>query len=320
MRVASGGTIAAMWNHIQFTAIAPVENGAPILSKAYSDADMTLIADKILEQCDSLDGLADGMVNHYKACNFDPVVLQCAAAKTPTCLTAPQVTAMRRLFSGPVDSGGRPLYVGQVTDPGISRIGWRQWALGTSTTAEPNSRYVTLMADALRWEFFTPPDTTFNPLSFNFDTDPLRMAATSSVYDTYRDDQLAAYKARGGKLMFVHGLADPIFSAHDTVDYVERLAANNGGLDALQSWTRLFLMPGAVHGPGGRSTDLVDLLTPMVDWVEKGIAPDTLQAAAPANHDLFANRTRPLCVYPNFAKYNGTGNPEQAASFSCATN
>jgi hypothetical protein len=320
MRVASGGTIAAMWNHIQFTAIAPLENGAPILSKAYSDADLNLIADKILEQCDRLDGLADGMVNNHQACAFDPVVLQCTDAKTPTCLTAPQVTAMRRLFSGPVNSAGTSLYVGQVTDPGISRLGWRQWALGTSTSAEPNSRYLTLMADALRWEFFTPPDPTFNPLSFNFDTDPLRMAATSSVYDTFRDDRLTAYKARGGKLMFVHGLADPIFSAHDTIDYVERLAANNGGMAAAQSFVRLFLMPGAVHGPGGRSTDLVDLLTPMVEWVEKGVAPEALTAGAPANHDLFPNRTRPLCVYPKFAKYSGTGNSELAASFTCQTN
>ncbi|NUZ07021.1 tannase/feruloyl esterase family alpha/beta hydrolase [Piscinibacter koreensis] len=317
MRVASGGTIGAMWNHIQFTAIAPVENGAPILSKAYSDADLNLTAAKILEQCDALDGTADGMVNNFKACHFDPVVLQCPGAKTATCLTAPQVTALRRLFSGPVNSAGTSLYVGQVTDPGISTAGWRAWALGSSTTATPDSRYVTLMQDALRWEFFTPPDPTFNGLAFNFDTDPARMAWTSSIYDTYRDDRLTAYKARGGKLMFVHGLADPIFSAKDTVDYVERLAANNGGMTAAQAFVRLFLMPGAVHGPGGRSTDLVDLLTPMVEWVEKGNAPDSLLAGAPANHAWFPNRTRPLCPYPTFAKYRGSGSIESAASFSC---
>ena len=320
MRVASGATAAAMWNHIQFTNAAPVENGSPIVSKAYSNGDLALLAGRILEQCDALDGLADSMVNNFKACRFDPIVLQCPGAKTAQCLSAPQVTALQRLFSGPVDSAGRSLYVGQVADPGIQRPGWRAWALGSSTTATPDSRYVTLMADALRWEFFTPPDPGFNPLAFNFDTDPQRMQATSSVYDTYRDDSLKPYLGRGGKLMFVHGLADPIFSAYDTIDYVERLAANHGGMSAAQSFVRLFLMPGAVHGAGGRSTDVVDLLTPMVEWVEKGVAPDSLLAAAPPNHDLFPNRTRPLCAYPRFAKYRGTGNPEVAPSFSCETN
>ncbi len=319
MRVASGATVAAIDNHIRFTAIAPLENGAPILAKAYSDADLNLVADKILERCDALDGVADGMVSNHRACNFDPGVLQCAGAKTASCLTPPQVDALRKLFAGPTDSRGNRLYVGQVTDPGIARAGWRAWALGTSTSAQPNSRYLTLMTDALRWEFFSPHDPGFDPLSFNLDTDPLRMAATSAIYDTYRDDRLTGFKANSGKLMFVHGLADPIFSAHDTVDYVERLAANNGGMASLQSWARLFLIPGYLHGAGGRSTDLFDLLTPMVEWVEKGSAPEQVLAAAPATHDLFPNRTRPLCVYPRFAKYRGSGPVEAAASFSCET-
>jgi feruloyl esterase len=318
MRVASGATVAAMFNHITFTNIAPLDGGAPILSKAYSNADLTLLANGILAQCDALDGVADGMVNNFKACHFDISALQCTGAKTDTCLSTAQVGAMTKLFDGPRNTAGERLYTGQVTDPGIDRAGWRAWALGSSTTATPDSRYVTLMSDALKWEFFTPPAPDFDIMKFNFDTDPLRMAATSSVYDTYADATLAAYKAHGGKLMFVHGLADPIFNAHDTADYYERLAANNGGMAAVQAFARFFTVPGGVHGNGGRSTDLQDLLTPMVDWVEKGIAPDAIVAGAPANHDLFPNRTRPLCPYPKYAKYNGSGNVELAASFSCA--
>jgi feruloyl esterase len=205
-----------------------------------------------------------------------------------------------------------------VADPAIDQPGWRAWTLGSSTTATPGSLYNLLMADALRWEFFTPPDPTFVALNFNIDTDPARMAAYSSVYDTYADDSLAPYKARGGKLMFVHGLADPIFSAHDTVDYYERLAAKNGGIATTQAFARLFTVPGENHCSGGRATDQFDVLTPMVNWVEKGEAPDTILAGASATNPLFANRTRPLCPYPKFAKYSGTGSVESAASFVCA--
>ncbi len=318
MRVSSGATVAAMWTNQQFTAIAPVEGGSPILSKAYSASDLALVSTAILQQCDALDGATDGMVQNYKGCNFNPAVLQCAGAKNDSCLSAAQVTGLQRIFDGPRNSANVKLYAGQVADPGIDQFGWRIWTLGTSTTATPNSLYNALMADALRWEFFTPSDPTFVALNFNIDTDPLRMAAFSSVYDTYADAQLTAYQARGGKLMFLHGLADPIFTAHDTTDYFERLAANHGGLTGVQSFARYFPVPGENHCSGGRATDQFDALTPMVNWVENGVAPDRITAGAAANSPFFPNRTRPLCPYPKFARYNGTGNLEDAASFTCA--
>lgn len=317
MRVSSGATVAAMWNNQQLTAIAPVENGAPILSRAFSNADLSLVSNAILAQCDALDGAADGMVQHWKQCHFDPTVLQCPGAKDATCLSAPQVTALQRLLDGPRNSASTLLYAGQVADPAIDAPGWRAWTLGSSTSATPNSAYNALMADALRWEFFTPSDPTFVALNFDIDTDPLRMAAYSSVYDTYADDRLTAYQARGGKLMFVHGLADPIFSAHDTADYFERLAANHGGLTAVQSFSRYFPVPGENHCAGGRATDQFDVLTPMVDWVERGIAPASIAARASATNAYFPNRTRPLCPYPQYARYSGSGSIEDAANFSC---
>jgi len=317
MRVSSGATIAAMWNHIALTDIAPIEDGAPILSQALSDTDLALLSNSIQSACDDLDGLADGMVNNFQACHYDPAVLQCAGDKTDRCLTAGQVGALQAIFDGPADSSGTPLYVGQVTDPAVDQPGWRAWTLGTSTDATPNSAYAALMSDALRWEFFWPSDPDFDILDFDFDADPLRMQAESSIYDTYRDDELTAFQAHGGKLMFMHGLADPIFSAHDTVDYLERLAANNGGMAATADFARLFALPGENHCGGGRATDQVDVLTPMVQWVEEGVAPDRIVAAASATHAIFPNRTRPLCAYPAYAQYNGSGDPEDEANFSC---
>lgn len=317
MRVSSGATIAAMWNNIRLTEAAPLDGGAPILSRALSDGDLALVSGGILAACDALDGVADGMVQDFKACRFDPAVLQCAGAKDDTCLSAAQVTALQAVFDGPRDSGGASLYAGQVTDPGIDQFGWRIWALGTSTTAEPDSLYNRLMSDALRWEFFWPSDPDFDILAFDFDNDPLRMQAESSIYDTYADDQLTGFVAHGGKLMFLHGLADPIFSAHDTADYYERLAANHGGIDAVQDFSRFFPIPGENHCGGGRATDVVDALTPMVRWVEEGVAPAMLDASASATNPYFPGRTRPLCPYPSVATYDGSGDVESAASFSC---
>ena len=321
MRVSSGATVAAMWNNIKFTNIAPRDaSGNRILSQAFSNADLTLAAKAINASCDAADGLTDGIVNNVKACNFNPTVLQCTGAKTATCLSTEQVGALKDFLGGPKNSAGQALYTGQPADPGIAAAGWRAWTLGSSTTAVPDSRYNVLMVDALVNEFFTPPDPTFNPLSFNFDTDPQRMSWFSAIYDTYFDATLSDYKKRGGKMLFIHGMADPIFSAQDTLAYYDRLSANNGGLAATQGFARTFLVPGMNHCSGGPATDTFDSIQTMVDWVEKGIAPDTIAAAAlPSNTD-FPNRSRPLCAYPKYAKYKGSGNIEDASNFTCSEN
>lgn len=320
MRVSSGAIVAAMRNTIQFNAIAPQDaSGNRILSRAFSNTDLKLVANAVNASCDAADGVVDGLAQNVNACKaFDPAVLQCTGGKTDSCLSSAQVGALKSVFAGPRNSVGKALYTGQPWDAGLAAPGWRSWTLGNSTTATPDARYITLMVDALVNEFFTPPDLSFNPLAFNFDTDPARMAAYSAIYDTYADDKLAAYKQRGGKLLFIHGMSDPIFSAFDTVDYYERLAANHGGVAATQSFARTFLVPGMNHCSGGPATDNFDSIQTMVDWVEKGIAPQSIAAKAlPTNTD-FPNRTRPLCPYPQFAKYKGSGSVEDASSFVCS--
>lgn len=321
MRVSSGATVAAMWNNIQFNNIAPTDaSGNRILSQAFSNGDLNLVSDAIVQACDAADGASDGLVENFQACRFDPAVLQCSGAKADSCLSAVQVGALKAMYSGPRNSAGQPLYAGQPWDPGIRAPGWRAWTLGTSTTATPNSAYSALMSDALVHEFFTPPDPTFNVLNFNFDADPARMEAFSQVYDTYRDATLARYQQHGGKLMFIHGMSDPIFSALDTLDYYQRLAANNGGMAETQKFARAFFVPGMTHCSGGPATDNFDAIQALADWVERGVAPASIAAKALANNAYFPNRTRPLCPYPQFAKYKGTGSLEEASSFVCATN
>src|SRR5688572_23522782 len=214
MSVSSGATIAAAWDTQTYLSIAPAnEQGQRVLSRAFSDADLALVARGITGTCDAADGATDGIVLRPESCRFDPNRLKCEAAKRPDCLTSDQIAALQKTFGGPRDSSGKSLYVGQPWDPGIATAGWRQWKLGTSQTSTSNAINSTLMAGALAHEFVTPPDPSFAITQFNFDRDPKRMEAFSAVYDTYRDATLAEFRKRGGKLLIFHGTADPIFSA-----------------------------------------------------------------------------------------------------------
>lgn len=319
MSVSSGATIAAAWDTIVYSRVAPPDAaGVPILSRAFSAADLDAVAKGILAACDDRDGAHDGMVQDVRGCTFDPQTLRCPGAKADGCLTTAQVDALTSAFAGPHDSQGRRLYVGQPWDPGISAPGWRSWKLGTSETSTPNAANTTLMAGALAYEFFTPADPAFQIRNFNFDRDPARMEAFSAVYDTYRDATLAAFRQHGGKLLMFHGTADGIFSAKESIDFYGRLMTANGGAAAAATWARLFLIPGMNHCAGGPATDSYDGLGAIVDWVERGIVPAAIPAAAGPSSRFFPGRTRPLCPYPAFAKYKGSGSLEDAANFTCS--
>jgi feruloyl esterase len=168
------------------------------------------------------------------------------------------------------------------------------------------------MQDALQGYFVTPPDRSLSIFAFDFERDPARMDAHAWIFNTADDVKLAGFKARGGKLLFAHGMADPIFSPHEMIDYYQRLSAEHGA--GARDFSRLFLIPGMAHCAGGAATDSWDGLGALVDWVENGRAPERIIASGTA---VFPGRTRPLCPYPQEAQFNGSGTPDDAARFSC---
>ncbi len=305
--------IGSAWETLAFLKIAPKDDaGRPILSRAFSDADLKLVADGVLKACDALDGLADGLVMNTGACHFQPTTLACAGAKQANCLSREQVSALERVMAGPKNSRDEAIYSDWPWDPGIAAPGWRQLKLGTSPTAQPNSIDVLLMLPGLKGYFMYPYAASFDPLKFDFDKDTPRVDDTAALQDPTSTD-VSTFVEHGGKLLLYHGMADPFFSALDTQRYYERLAKDNGGPDKTMNFARYFAVPGMNHCGGGPALDNFDALAAMTQWVEQGKAPSSMLATG----TQFPGVSRPLCAYPKHAEYTGAGPRDGAASFSC---
>jgi hypothetical protein len=287
--------LALRWNVVAINRIAPRDaSGRPIPGQAFSDADRKAIHDGVLAACDARDGLRDGMIFDTRGCTFDPAALECRGAKADGCLASEQVAAIARAFGGPRDSKGRQVYPGFPYDTGITERGFIPGILAGGG----------------------PPVPPVLPLEQDVDREA-RAAEDDPqaiLTDTASWTNLSTFSARGGKLVFYHGVSDPWFSAFDTLAYYEKLGKANGGPEKAQTWSRLFLVPGMGHcGGGAAALDQFDLLSAVVDWVEKGTPPD----GVPATGRAFPGRSRPLCPYPRYAHYRGDGDAEDAKSFEC---
>jgi tannase/feruloyl esterase len=299
-----------IWSLQTIMRIAPRDAaGRPEPSRAFTDAQLSAVSDAVLERCDALDGLKDGMVNDFRACRFGPKELVCGRSGAPgkdRCLSPKQADALERIFGGARNSRGESLYGTFPFDTGIAAPAWRGMHLGNGTNPPANA---TLGADTLRNFALTPPDPGLDPLSFDFDRDVQRTFETAAINDA-NGTQHTTFAGRGSKLIVYHGLSDQAMSTGSLLDWYGKLTPR--GEDGPQSWARLFLVPGMTHCGGGRSTDQFDVLTAIQAWVEEGRAPDRIAAKGTA----FPGRTRPLCPYPKVARYDG-GDPEDARSFSC---
>jgi len=297
------------WNEIVLAKVAPKDpQGQPIVSQALSAADLQLVSETIVKQCDAQDGLADGIINDYPACHFDPAVLTCKGRKTASCLAPKQVTALKDLMAGPHDSRGHALYAAFPYDRGISDPAFQHMHFGTSPTAVNNSADALLGFGSMKYYTMTPPDPQFDPMHFDFDRDTPRMLETSKLNDA--DAAYLQSFASHGKLILYHGMSDQGLSPLDTAAWYDRLQSTTGG--HTQDWARLFLVPGMTHCAGGPATDEFDMLTTIQSWVEEGHAPDRIIARGKS----FPGVTRPLCPYPQIARYTG-GDPKSEKSFSC---
>jgi len=280
--------------------------------------------------------VVDGMVQDTGRCqrrfNLQRDVPTCAGARDGTCLSADQKKAISGIYRGATTQDGRPFYARFPYDPGVGGGGVPFWEF----TAP-----LVLDSGAVGTIFKVPPST--QPLSdgpgfslgLDIDGALAELYATDGTYTESAMDfmtppdasNLSTLRARGAKLLVYHGVSDPIFSVADTQAWYLRLPLRSGG--PARSFARLYRIPGMNHCSGGPSTDQADFITPLVQWVEQGIAPEAIVASARgagnpggANADVPAtwapDRTRPLCPFPQVARFAAIGSDvERAESFVC---
>jgi feruloyl esterase len=305
------------------------------LSTGFTQAERALVSNAVLGKCDALDGATDGMVQNTEACqaafDINRDVPTCTASRDGTCLSAAQKTSISGLFAGATVNGTK-IYSSFPYDAGLGTQGWAGWKFSNSLNLDTG-------AVGLVWE--APPENlaTFNGPNFALTGDLSTMLAkVNATNATYTESaisfmlpptptNLSTLKNRGAKIMVYHGTSDPIFSSDDTANWYKGLRDANAG-DA-SNFARYYSVPGMNHCSGGPTADQFDMLTPLVNWVEKGQAPDSVTAsvrgtgnAGGVNTDLPATwsptRSRPLCPYPKAARYKGSGSIEDAANFSCS--
>jgi hypothetical protein len=305
----TGFTIGAMWNQKALSAA------------SVTPAKLALVADKVMAQCDAIDGLKDGLIDDPRKCHFDPArdVPACTAgADGADCLTPAQADAIARVYSGPM-SNGKPFFPGYM--PGSEAVvtglfgggtgsGWMNVIVAAQPDAKPAD--FNLAENTMRYLVHKPPQADYDYKTFDFDRDIHMLDDWSKQADAKNPD-LSKFEKHGGKLIVTYGWADSILQPMAGVNYYEQATAKNG--PTTPDFFRLFMVPGMAHCGGGIGPDRHDPVTAIIGWVEKGKAPESMVASRVVDNKVV--RTRPLCPYPQVARYSGQGSMDEAANFSC---
>ncbi len=321
------GDAANFWTHQMMSEVwNGVVTGTPETNLPQEK--LALIQNAVMSACDALDGAVDGLVSDPMRCHFDPKKLQCKGDDASSCLTAQQVGALQKIYDGPVNPRtGQKLYPGLY--PG-GELGWGkaggQMVINRTATSGVSSN------DFWSYALLHSPQWQFR--SFDFDRDITIADEKLAPITNATDPNLEEFRKLGHKLLYYHGAADPLIPAQNGIDYYETVVTAEQGLERTQGFFRAFLVPGLYHCAGGPGATAFggslpppssqmdadhDVVSAVALWVEKGVAPDKIVATkyvdnSPAKGIAFQ---RPLCAYPQVARYKGSGDMNDAASFQC---
>jgi feruloyl esterase len=289
-------------------------------------AKIPVIAAAVLAACDALDGARDGILNDPRNCHFDPATIECKPDEDPAkCLAPPQAAALKKIYAGPHDAYGHEVFPGFLPGAEEGEGGWATWITGPAPAksllaAFGIGYFSNMVYEKSDWDY----------TSFKLE-DGVKAAEQKTASDlNATDPDLKSFQTRGGKLILYHGWNDPAISAINSVNYYNAVIAKMGRRET-DSFVRLYMVPGMQHcsdGPGPDSFGQVGKLifddpqhsvdAALERWVEKGAAPSTIIASKYAGEDKqHPKMTRPLCTYPQSAKYKGSGDANEAASFAC---
>ncbi len=260
-----------------------------------------LLHDRVLAECDALDGVTDGLIERPQQCRLDPGVLECRGGGNGACLTPAQVATAREMYASPANTRTRrPI-------PGLSRgseLGWSD--LGWTASARATG------LDQFRFIVFRDPAWTI--ARFRFESDLARAEEDDANTINALNPDVGRFIARGGRLIQYHGWSDPQIAPGASPQYYDRVVDLLGDSTVRQSY-RLFMAPGMGHCGGGEGPNTFDMLGALEQWVEQKKAPDWIVASRSVNGRVV--RTRPLCPYPQSASFKGSGSPDEESSFVC---
>ena len=278
---------------------------------------LSLITHAAVEACDALDGLKDGIIDDPRRCHFDPAKLACpstgagqAQRDEAACLTAPQVEAARKMYEGLKNPRtGEQIFTGWPRgSEGFGENPIQSWGQYVMNPPEP------MRVGFFRYFLFHDPNWDYRTIDYDRD---LAYAEQKLPFMSAVEKDLTPFRKHGGKLLMYTGWADPVVPPQDAVAYYDAVAKANGGLERTRDFYRFFIAPRMGHCSGGPGPNQFDALTALEQWVEKGAAPEKLIASHSTNGKI--DRTRPLCLYPQVARYKGTGGSDEAANFTCVT-
>lgn len=319
-----GGAPANYWTRLLSTAVWNTQALTADPASYIPSAKVPAIAAAVAAACDAQDGVRDGILNDPRQCRFDPASLICKEGDSDKCLTAPQAAALKKIYDGPRDSKGQSFFPGYPPGAEEGPGGWGLWIIGPAPVKSLMAffglgYFSNMVYEKADWDYKT------------FTLEAGYKAAeekTATALNAVNPD-LGPFKSRGGKLIVYHGWDDPAISAVSTVNYYESVVAKMGQANT-DSFVRVYMLPGVQHCGGGPGPDSFGLdgsgpddpqhnmLMALEGWVEKGAAPSAM-IASKHGPDHKATMTRPLCAYPQVAKYKGSGDTNDAANFSCVT-
>ncbi len=309
------GAPANYWTALLSTAAKDTQFLTKDAASFIPPAKIPTIAAAVNAACDQLDGVRDGILNDPRQCHFDPATIQCKAGEdSDKCLTAAQAATLKQIYAGLRDAHGREMFPGYLPGAEDGPGGWALWITGPAPRRSLMSMFEAgyfsdMVYDDPHWD-----DHTFTPEAGLKEAEERTANALNAT-----NPDLKTMQSRGGKLILYHGWNDPAIPALNTVNYYESVVAKMGPHET-DSFLRLYMVPGMQHcGDGPGADSFKDGMQAALErWVENKASPATIIASKFDGQEGHATLTRPLCAYPQAAKYKG-GNPKEAANFVCET-
>jgi feruloyl esterase len=268
----------------------------------FTPGTLKLVETQIVETCDAVDGVKDGLLEDPRRCNIDVAGL--------AGLSDVQRAALKKIYAETSGKEGA-IYPAQPLGGEGEVDGWPAWITGGGPYATPQAPSLGFAVATQFFKFLVFNDPSWDYSDYDV-ANARKDARLTATFMNATNPDLDAFKAKGGKLIVWHGWSDPL-TAFASIKYYEQVEERDAGV---RDYFRMFLMAGVLHCSGGPGPDTVDWPAAIADWVENGRAPDQVIARKAAAGDA-VSRTRPLCPYPQHAEYPGSGSTDDAANFVC---